>query len=177
MNKKLRGAPALWVSGRVVDSRWRGCTFELHQSNCIVSLSKTLYPLLSTGITQEDQSWYDWKTVDWDITMDKKLKGCLDPPLLYLKIKVPLAPPGPLYTQRSWHVVLQFFLCQLKILNYKKKKPKENWVQQKNIMVNGLELERNHVAAILAVKVPCRMESAKRYSYHGNTLIAFTRTS
>ena len=32
-----------------------------------MSLSKTLYPLLSTGSTQEDQSRHDWKSLDWDL--------------------------------------------------------------------------------------------------------------
>ena len=35
-----------WLIGRVLDSRV--CGFELHQRHCIASLSKTLYPLLST---------------------------------------------------------------------------------------------------------------------------------
>ena len=37
-------------------------------SHCVVSLTKTLYLLLSTGSTQEDRklSWHDWKIVDWD---------------------------------------------------------------------------------------------------------------
>ena len=37
-----------------LDSRWRGCGFEPHQRHCVVSLSKTFYPLLSTSSTQED---------------------------------------------------------------------------------------------------------------------------
>ena len=32
--------------------------------HCVVCMSKTLYPLLSTGSTQEDPSWHDWKNVD-----------------------------------------------------------------------------------------------------------------
>ena len=58
---------ALWLSGRVLDSRSRGCRFEPHQRHCIVSLSKTCYPLLSTGSTQEDLSRHDWTIVDWDV--------------------------------------------------------------------------------------------------------------
>ena len=42
--------------GRVLDLRSRGCRFEPHCRHCVVSLKKTLYPLLSTGSTQEDQS-------------------------------------------------------------------------------------------------------------------------
>ena len=43
---------AWWLSGRVLDSRSRGCWFEPHWRHCmhwLVSLSRTLYPLLSTG--------------------------------------------------------------------------------------------------------------------------------
>ena len=32
-----------------------------------MSLSKTLYTLLSTGSTQEDLAQHDLKTVDWDV--------------------------------------------------------------------------------------------------------------
>ena len=35
--------------------------FEPHQRHCVVSLSKTLYLLLSTGSTQEGPSRHDWK--------------------------------------------------------------------------------------------------------------------
>ena len=38
-----------WLSGRVLDSTLRGYGFKPHQRLCLVSLSKTLYPLLSTG--------------------------------------------------------------------------------------------------------------------------------
>ena len=44
---------------RVLDSRSRGCGFEPHWGCCLVSLSKTLYPLLSAGSTQEDSSRHD----------------------------------------------------------------------------------------------------------------------
>ena len=47
------------LSVRVVDSRSRGCWFEPHRRHCIVSLSKTLYLLLSTGATQEGLSRHD----------------------------------------------------------------------------------------------------------------------
>ena len=33
--------------GRVFDSRSRGCGFEPHRRHCVVSLNKTLYPLLN----------------------------------------------------------------------------------------------------------------------------------
>ena len=55
------------ISGRVLDLRSRGCGFEPHQRHCIVALSKTLYPLLSTGSTQEDPPRHNRKIVDWDV--------------------------------------------------------------------------------------------------------------
>ena len=56
------------LSDRVLD-------FEIGRSlvrdslEAIVSLIKTLYPLLSTGLTYEDRtlSRHDWKTVNWGI--------------------------------------------------------------------------------------------------------------
>ena len=42
-----------WLSGRVLDSRLRGCGFESNQRHCVVSLSKTHVSLLSSGSTQE----------------------------------------------------------------------------------------------------------------------------
>ena len=46
----------------MMNSSGRG--FEPHQRHCVVFLSKTLYPLLITGSTQEDPSQNDRKTVD-----------------------------------------------------------------------------------------------------------------
>ena len=37
---------AQWLSGRVLDSRPRGCGFESHQRHCVVSLSKNINPSL-----------------------------------------------------------------------------------------------------------------------------------
>ena len=37
--KDLQGAQ--WLSGRVLDSRLRGCRFEPHRGHCFVSLSET----------------------------------------------------------------------------------------------------------------------------------------
>ena len=67
-----------WFSpGRPVPTwlknRWLGCT-KIKPNKIttgavtVVSLSKTLYPLLSTGSTQEGRklSWHDWKIVHWD---------------------------------------------------------------------------------------------------------------
>ena len=47
-----------WLSGRVLESRSRVCGFE---PDCVVSLSKTLYTLLSTSSTQEGPSQHDSK--------------------------------------------------------------------------------------------------------------------
>ena len=48
-----------WLSGGVLDPRLKGCGFEPHPRHCIVSLSKTLYPLLSSGSIKEDSSQHD----------------------------------------------------------------------------------------------------------------------
>ena len=37
---------AQWLSGRVLDSRQRGCGFESHRRHCVVSLSKNINPSL-----------------------------------------------------------------------------------------------------------------------------------
>ena len=47
---------AQWLSGRVLDSRPRGCGFKSQRHHCVVSLSKTHLSWLSTGSTQEDQA-------------------------------------------------------------------------------------------------------------------------
>ena len=33
-----------WLSGRVLDSRLRGCVFEPHRHYCVVSLNKNINP-------------------------------------------------------------------------------------------------------------------------------------
>ena len=54
--------------GRVLDWASNGIWLKPHhrQSHCVVCWSKTLYPLLSTGSTQEDTSLHDFKIVDWN---------------------------------------------------------------------------------------------------------------
>ena len=37
---------AHWLSGRVLDSRPKGCGFEPHRRHCVVSLSKNINPSL-----------------------------------------------------------------------------------------------------------------------------------
>ena len=44
------------VSVRVLDSMRRGRGFEPHCRHCVMSLTKTHLPLLSTGSTQKDPS-------------------------------------------------------------------------------------------------------------------------
>ena len=44
-----------------------GCRFEPHQRHWVMSLSKTIYPLLGTGSIQDDPSRHDWKIVDWGV--------------------------------------------------------------------------------------------------------------
>ena len=65
------------LSGRVLDSGSRVCGFEPHRRKCVVSLIKTLYPLLSTGSTQEDPSRHDGKIVDCDVKNQDKQIGTL----------------------------------------------------------------------------------------------------
>ena len=38
--------------GRVLDLGLKGCKFKTHQRHCVVFLSTSLYPVLSTGSTQ-----------------------------------------------------------------------------------------------------------------------------
>ena len=49
--------------------RLKGRWFETHRRHCVVSLNKILYPLFSTGSTQEGRksSRLDCKIVDWDV--------------------------------------------------------------------------------------------------------------
>ena len=51
----------------VLDSRSRGCGIMPHWMHCVVSLSKTLDSLRSTGSTQESTSGHERKIVDWDV--------------------------------------------------------------------------------------------------------------
>ena len=41
INSIIQDQGAQWLSGRVLDSRLRGCGFEPHGRQCIVSLGKT----------------------------------------------------------------------------------------------------------------------------------------
>ena len=72
--QNLINAGVKWLSGRVLDSRSKGCGFKPHLRHCVVSLTKTLYPLLSTGSTKEDPSRHDLKIVDWDVKNQNKTK-------------------------------------------------------------------------------------------------------
>ena len=56
-----------WLSDKRPDLRSKVCVFEPHWRHCIVSLSKTHYPLFSTGLIQEDPSQHDWKNIDSDV--------------------------------------------------------------------------------------------------------------
>ena len=68
--------------GRALDCGTKGCWFETQrqQSQSVVSLSKTLYLLLSTGSTQEDMklSQHDWKIVDWDVKHQNEVQNQCD---------------------------------------------------------------------------------------------------
>ena len=49
---------ALWLSGRVLDSRPRGLGFEPHRRRCIVVLEQDTF-ILSAGSTHEDLSLFN----------------------------------------------------------------------------------------------------------------------
>ena len=51
----------------MLDSRSRGGRFEPHPEARVVSLSKTLYSLLSTGSTEEDLFRHNLKIADLDV--------------------------------------------------------------------------------------------------------------
>ena len=51
-----------WLSGRVMEV----CGFKPRWRYCVVSLSKTLYPLLSTGSIKVDLYLHERKFVGWD---------------------------------------------------------------------------------------------------------------
>ena len=50
--------------------------FDLSSMTVLCLLSKILYPLLSTGLTQEDRklSQYDGMIVDWDLKHELKVR-------------------------------------------------------------------------------------------------------
>ena len=60
---------------RSVMAQWQSAWIEIEglrvpsslEALPCVSLSKRLFPLLSTGSTQEELSRHDWKIVDWDV--------------------------------------------------------------------------------------------------------------
>ena len=56
----------------VLELRSRGCKSESHVRHCIVSLSKTIYPLPNTGSTQEGPFQYDRKIVGWVVKNQNK---------------------------------------------------------------------------------------------------------
>ena len=55
-----------WLIGRVVDLGLKVPLFETHWRLCVVSLSKTFYPLVQPRKTGQ-MSWHDWKIIDWDV--------------------------------------------------------------------------------------------------------------
>ena len=46
LNHNALCSGAQWLSGRVLDSRPKGCGFEPHQRHCVVSLRKNINPSL-----------------------------------------------------------------------------------------------------------------------------------
>ena len=62
--------------GRALDWGLKGCYFKTHsrRSHCVVTLSKTLYLLLSFGSIQEGLAQHDRKTADWDVKTQTEQK-------------------------------------------------------------------------------------------------------
>ena len=61
---------------------------RLHRKHCVVSLSKTLYPLSSTDSTQE-MFGHERKIADWDVKNQikpNKITGILGNELYYFRI-------------------------------------------------------------------------------------------
>ena len=63
-----------------------------YQRLCVVSLSKTLYPLLSTGSAQEERktSLHDWKIADWGLEHQHLLTSTAHSYVLFLFVILPL---------------------------------------------------------------------------------------
>ena len=57
------------VQGSVLDLAIEGSLARDSSRHCVVSFSKTLYPLLSTDSIQEDSNLFrhNWRIVDWDV--------------------------------------------------------------------------------------------------------------
>ena len=69
MHIKLKGKEVQWLSGRVLDSRRRGCGFEPHRRCCFASLSicKTHLSLLILVQPRKTHPDITEKSVDWDV--------------------------------------------------------------------------------------------------------------
>ena len=64
---------ARWLSGRVLDSRPRGCGLEPHTGVTVLCpWARHINPQLSTGSTQEEPSGPNWKIVDWHVKNQMK---------------------------------------------------------------------------------------------------------
>ena len=55
---------AQWLTGRVLDSRPRGCGVESHRHHCVASLRKKINPSLVLVQPRSTLSLYNRKTVD-----------------------------------------------------------------------------------------------------------------
>ena len=62
------------VEGLTLDRGVAGSS--LTGGGCVVSLSKTFFPLLSTGSTKEDLSRHDFINFDWDVKNQINNKKC-----------------------------------------------------------------------------------------------------
>ena len=69
--QSLKGAQ--WLSGRVLDSRPRGCGFEPHWRHCVVSLSKNINPSLVLVQPRKTRPFITERFCCWDIKNQIKL--------------------------------------------------------------------------------------------------------
>ena len=69
------------INGRALDWGSNGYLFEPRRwrSYCVVSFSKTLYPLLCSVLLppMNNRPRHDWKNVDWDVNNQTKQSTCL----------------------------------------------------------------------------------------------------
>ena len=65
-----------WIKFYNLRARVAGSSFTAGGVTVLWSLSRTLYPLLSTGSTHEQPNWCEWKIVYWDIKNQTKQTKC-----------------------------------------------------------------------------------------------------
>ena len=81
LHNMLPSLGAQSCSGRVLDPRSRGCGFEPHLKHCVVFLSMTLYPLLSTRFPLMKSEGYCLGVVRPSILLSVRLSILPEPSL------------------------------------------------------------------------------------------------